>query len=82
FLIDVRMSRLGPMQFDGFVQPKKLDMIVRSEQILPEGLHQELRNVYLRALSGIDYAGTLNFQVGKKNWLSLQKNVNPATITT
>ncbi len=82
FLIDVRMSKLGAMQLDGFVQPKKLDMIVRSENILPEGLHRNLRETYTRALTGIDYAGSLNFQVGRQHWLIIQKAAHKAAITT
>ncbi len=72
FVIDVRMSMLGPLQLDGFVQQKKLDVIIRSEHALPTGLHQELRQVYINAISSIDYTGSLNFQVGRKNWLMMQ----------
>lgn len=82
FLIDVRMSQLGPMQLDGFIQPKKLDIIVRSEHRLPEGLHNELRQVYTKALTGIDYAGSLNFQVGRNHWLIIQNAKAQAAITT
>ncbi|MFY9288569.1 MAG: hypothetical protein WAO98_08730 [Alphaproteobacteria bacterium] len=82
FLIDMRLSQLGSMQLDGFIQAKKLDMIVRSEKTLPDGLHTELRQIYAKTLIGIDYAGSLNFQVGRHNWLNIQQDQKSAAITT
>jgi hypothetical protein len=72
FLIDMRLSKLGAMQIDGFVQPKKLDMILRSETLLPEGLHNELRLSYIKALGAVGYTGALNFQVGRQYWMRMQ----------
>lgn len=82
FLIDMRMSKLGLIQLDGLVQPKKLDVIVRSEHTLPDGLHQELRETYIRTLSSIDYAGSLAFQVGHQHWLNIQKEAAKTTMVT
>lgn len=79
FLIDMRLSKLGAMQVDGFVQPKKLDMILRSEAVLPEGLHHELRASYVKALGAVGYTGTLNFQVGRQHWLNMQNTARNAT---
>ncbi len=81
FLIDMRLSKLGAMQIDGFVQQKKLDMILRSENVLPEGLHQELRRGYIKALDAVGYAGTLNFQVGRHHWMVMQKSAPPGIVT-
>lgn len=82
FVIDMRMSKIGALQLDGFVRPKKLDMIVRSEKNLPEGLNHELRDSYRHVLTAIDYAGSLNFQVGRSNWLVMQTAESKAAITT
>lgn len=73
FLIDMHLTKLGEMQLDGFVQPKQLDMLLRSETVLPEGLHQELRTSYIKALEAVGFTGTLNFQVGRQHWLKIQK---------
>jgi hypothetical protein len=81
FLIDMRLSKLGAMQIDGFVQSKKLDMILRSENMLPEGLHQELRQGYIKALDAVGYAGTLNFQVGRHHWMVMQKAAPEGIVT-
>ncbi len=81
FLIDMKLSKLGAMQVDGFVQPQKMDMILRSESMLPEGLHQELRTSYLKALGAVGYAGTLHFQVGRQHWMVMQKPAPKGIVT-
>jgi hypothetical protein len=73
FLIDMRLSRLGAMQLDGFVQSKKLDMILRSENLLPEGLHHDLRGAYIKAMGAVGFTGSLNFQVGRQGWMVMQR---------
>lgn len=82
FLIDMHMSKLGLIQLDGLVQAKKLDIILRSEQTLPEGLHRDLRETYTNTLSGMDYSGSLSFQVGRQGWLNVQKNTAQTTVFT
>jgi hypothetical protein len=81
FLIDMRLSKLGAMQIDGFVQQKKLDMILRSEGALPAGLHSELRTAYIKALGAVGYTGTLNFQVGRQYWMAMQQPPTPGIVT-
>jgi hypothetical protein len=81
FLIDMNLSKLGAMQIDGFVQPKKLDMVLRSEAMLPQGLHNELRTSYIKALEAVGYTGALNFQVGRQHWMMMQKPVAPGIVT-
>ena len=73
FLIDVRMSRLGPLQLDGFLRSKQLDMIVRSENALPPWLNQELRESYGRTMNAIGYIGSIGFQSGRQGWLNVQR---------
>lgn len=65
FLVDVNLSRLGPMQLDGLVRPKRLDLIVRSRDALPETLRGELRQIYAGALADLRLAGDLGFQAGR-----------------
>lgn len=70
FLIDVTFTRLGAMQFDGFIRPRQLDLILRSEQTLPDDLQKDLHAIFASALSAMDYAGTLNVQNGRQGWMS------------
>jgi len=80
FLIDMRLSKLGAMQIDGFVQPKKLDMILRSEHLLPDGMHNDLRLSYIKALGAVGYTGALNFQVGRQHWMRMQRSGTQAVM--
>ncbi len=73
FLIDIRMSRIGALQLDGFLRPKQLDIIVRSESRLPPNLANDLRTTYARTLEAIGYNGALSFQNGRQSWLNIQK---------
>ena len=77
FLIDMKLSKLGSMQIDGFVQSKKLDMILRSETTLPAGLPNDLRCAYIKAVEAVGYAGSLHFQVGRKHWMMMQQAAPP-----
>jgi hypothetical protein len=65
FLVDVNLSRLGPLQLDGLVRPKRLDLIVRSRDALPESLRTELRQIYAGAMADLRLAGDLGFQSGR-----------------
>lgn len=72
FLVDVNLSRLGPLQLDGLVRPKRLDLIVRSRDALPEALRTELRLIYAGALADLRLAGDLGFQSGRgASWVPL-----------
>jgi len=73
FLIDVRMSRLGDMQLDGFLRPKRLDIMMRSERELPPGFDRDLRGAYARTMEAIGYTGAINFQSGRMGWINVQK---------
>ena len=82
FLINLTMTRLGAMQMDGLSQKKQLDMIIRSERPLPERLPNELRGIYGRTLEALGYAGTLNFQTGRQNWLVVRREGEKAGVVT
>jgi hypothetical protein len=78
FIISMNMTRLGAMQLDGLSQKKQLDLIVRSENALPQSLPGELRTVYIKTLDALGLAGTLHFQTGRQNWVAVQKVAEPA----
>lgn len=80
FLIDLRLSKLGALQLDGFVQAKKIDMVLRSEKNLPDGLHHDLRGAYIKALDAVGFTGALNFQIGRQHWLVIQKTTPPTPL--
>lgn len=72
FLIDVSLSRLGPVQIDGLVHQKKLDLIVRTGNHLPDELRNDLRVRFGQAMEAIRYTGSLIFQANRTNWVELK----------
>ncbi|MGB4101204.1 MAG: hypothetical protein WBK91_04790 [Alphaproteobacteria bacterium] len=74
FVIDVTFTRLGAMQFDGFVQKTKFDLLLRSERILDPGLRHELRFAFTEAVGAVGYTGQLMFQQGSQGWMRFPQN--------
>ncbi|SMH47529.1 hypothetical protein [Azospirillum agricola] len=73
FLIDVEMSRLGPMQLDGLVRPNHFDLILRSHAALPPELRVELIQIFADSVRAVGYTGGLSFQSGAKSWVKLTR---------
>lgn len=67
FILDLELSELGQMRFDGLVktreQQKYLDLILRSQQVLSSPIQQEIRRIFEEgeAITGIK--GSLQFAV-------------------
>ena len=76
FLIDVSLTRLGPIQIDGLVNQKKLDVIVRTVNTLPEDLRNDLRVRFGHALEEVRYTGGLVFQTNKLGWVEIKARQN------
>ncbi len=76
FIIDVTFTRLGKMQFDGFVQAKQFDLVMRSEQPIAPELRDELRAAFADAVTASGYQGQMLFQTGNHNWLYLAPNLH------
>ena len=64
FLIDLALSRLGPMQLDGTLRSQSLALIVRSHRTLPLALRRELGEVLDGACGAIGLSAGLTFQAG------------------
>jgi len=64
FLLDVDMSRLGPLQFDGLLkrQAKQFDLIVRSHEALAEEVKRDIHGIFARALEGMGMTGGAVFK--------------------
>lgn len=65
FLLDISLSRLGPMQIDGLVSTaaKSLDVMIRTHAALPAPMPAELRGLFIETLGAVGYAGSLGFAV-------------------
>ncbi len=64
FVIDVTLSRLGRIQFDGLVRDdgKRLDLMVRSDPPLPPALHDKIRALFTRSGETAGLRGEVGFQ--------------------
>jgi len=64
FLLDVELSRLGPLQFDGLIRGKRLDLMLRTQRPLDPGMRVDITEIFQTAQQATGYAGQLFFQAG------------------
>lgn len=64
FIVEVDMSRLGALQLDGLVKPKKFDLIIRSRKALEPGMRRDIAKVFNDSLAASGHRGALSFQAG------------------
>ncbi|HEV7367924.1 hypothetical protein [Arenibaculum sp.] len=69
FLIDVDLSALGKMQFDGLVRDKRFDLILRTRDVLPAEIRQDVQNLFTVTLDGLGLTGSASFQGGGEGWV-------------
>lgn len=66
FIVEVSLSELGALQFDGFYrkQPeaRNLDLIIRAETPLETSLQQEVIGIYSTLIEAAGLGGSLTFQ--------------------
>jgi len=73
FVIDLDLSRFGPMQLDGLVRPNHFDLILRSHAALPPELRVELIQIFADSVRAVGYTGGLSFQSGARSWVKLTR---------
>jgi hypothetical protein len=68
FLVDLDLSRLGPLQLDGMFrkETRGFDMMVRTRAPLPETMRRDLAGLFANSNAAMNLTGTLGFQVVKK----------------
>ena len=64
FLLDLDLSRLGPMQFDGLVkrQHKSFDLIIRTKGPLPGEMRRDIDGLFLNGLVNFGLQGSVGFR--------------------
>jgi hypothetical protein len=77
FVFDLSLDRMGQVQVDGLFRPvsvdgKRLDIMVRTEEIFSEATRAEMRRVYASALRHTDVGGELSFQNNREQWVTVQ----------
>lgn len=71
FILNLHLSRMGDMQLDGFVQKKRFDLILRSEEKLPATIRQELLQKFTSGLEQTGMDGSMRFQTRAEQWVAL-----------
>lgn len=66
FLIDFNLESTGPIQFDGFVGTKQLDLILRSETEFGPAFRLDVTAIFEEALAITGMAGSLRFHDKEK----------------
>jgi hypothetical protein len=58
-VVDVSLTRLGALQFDGLVRDRRFDLIIRSPSGLDPGLRDEIDRAFQSAIAECGFAGEL-----------------------
>jgi hypothetical protein len=66
FIIDFDLESTGPIQFDGFVGPKQLDLILRSESEFGPAFRVDVSAIFEEALAITGMVGSLRFHDREK----------------
>ncbi len=61
FIIEIEMSRLGPLQLDGLMRSQRFDLMMRSHHALPADMRQEATALFHKAIDGTGIAGDIAF---------------------
>lgn len=79
FIVDLDLSRLGRVQLDGFVYQKEkhMDLIVRTENRLPDKMHEDIRNIFQEAVDVTGIKGGVSFQAAPPNFIEVTPPAEP-----
>ena len=61
FVLDLDLSRLGPLQLDGLVRGSKFDLLLRSHEPLDPAMKAEIGTLFHNALEGSGLSGDVAF---------------------
>ncbi|UEM06739.1 hypothetical protein JL101_001950 [Skermanella rosea] len=72
FLIDLTLSRLGELQLDGLVRPRRFDLILRTHLPLPPEMRREIGRIFHDSVEALGMTGGVSFQAGTQGWVEVQ----------
>ena len=81
FLIDVNLSKVGRLQLDGIVEKadKRLDMIIRTSNKLPDPMRQDLMQIFIKANEIVGMNGGMSFQAAPDAFIDPKPDSVPQT---
>ncbi|MBU2091862.1 MAG: hypothetical protein KKB63_14990, partial [Alphaproteobacteria bacterium] len=62
FLIDLDLSRIGPLQLDGLARKERLDLIVRTHRRLPVEIRRDIDALFVETAERVGLQGQVSFQ--------------------
>lgn len=63
FVVEVDMTRLGPIQLDGLVHGRRFDLMLRSRISLSQSIRRDIEAIFDEARGIGGFAGTIGFQI-------------------
>lgn len=66
FIVEVEMSRLGPLQLDGLFRPQRFDLVLRSHRSLSDEIRTEATRIFHNSISAAGIAGDIAFNTGAR----------------
>jgi hypothetical protein len=79
FILNLHLSRMGDMQFDGLLHKKRFDLILRSEEKLSAIIRQELMQKFTLGLEQTGMEGGLSFQTRAEHWMQIPETAEAST---
>ncbi len=61
FILEFELTRLGTMQLDGFVRPRRFDLVLRSHAPLTAPLRGAVERIFYERVAAAGLAGSLDF---------------------
>lgn len=71
FIFDLNLSAIGPVQLDGYVRGKVLDLAVRTEQPFSAAMRHDMTRRYIHVLESAGLEGALIFQSHPDKWVHI-----------
>lgn len=65
FVVDLSLSQLGDLQIDGTVNPRTVDLLIRTRETLPDTMRQDIRDIFTTTLARTGIEGQLAFRMQK-----------------
>lgn len=85
FILEVEMSELGPLQFDGFVRSlergKSFDLMVRSNEPLSSDISNGIRDIFSNSMEATRMRGQVVFQPGQQHFVKPDAPSSPFSST-
>jgi hypothetical protein len=66
FILEFELTRLGTMQLDGFVRPRRFDLVLRSHAALAAPLRRAVERIFYDRAAAAGLAGTIDFAVAAR----------------